>query len=133
EDADAGERARADLVIALHVGPATTRDPLDVGAHDLRVFAETRSARRGFCRSAGQLRHRGRGQEVTPGRRLEVPDRASRSDVNVANDLVHRANRGTGPAGGGEARLDVGEIVPRDPGRDEPVGRGAVLQARGAG
>src|SRR4030095_630453 len=71
--------------------------------------------------------------EVTPGRRLEVQDRASRGDVSVADDLVHRANGGAGHAGGGEARLDVGEIVPRDPGRDELVGRGAVLQARGAG
>jgi len=51
--------------------------------------------------------------------------------VSVRDDLVHRANRGARHAGGGEARLDVGEIVPQDPGPDELVGRGAVLQARG--
>src|SRR5262245_65351962 len=68
-----------------------------------------------------------------PGRRLEVYDRASRSDVRVANDLVHRAHGGAGHSGGGETRLDVGEIVPPDPGRDELVGCSAVLQARGAG
>ena len=49
----------------------------------------------------------------------------------VRHDLVDRADRGARDAAGEEARLDLGEIVPGDPGGHERVGVGAVLEPRG--
>ena len=103
-------------------GPgASTRapglDPLDRRPHGLGVLAEPRGASRARGRRPREHRHGAR-ERGTPRPVADVrrQDGLARLHVRVRDDVVGRADRGARHAGRREAGLDVGVVVPGDPG-----------------
>ena len=95
-----------------------------------------RCARRGAARArapAGVRENRGTGagaEKARPDGEASADHASARRDVLVREDLVRGAHGGAGHAGLREARLDVHEVVARDPGGDQRVGGGAMREPR---